>query len=146
MSLHDHSSIRTTIEMPDFDFSQRQFPNRLSHLLLSATKCSNLKSATMAAARPATAEQLLKPGNACCSQRVATLLGSWAPSRAQAFRQRHCGGTSELLRGALLSGPVLRLLPPQRISSRCMVLCVTRESPLCKQQGDGLECSFFITW
>ena len=33
MSLHDHSSITVTIEMPDFDRLQRQFQTMLSRLL-----------------------------------------------------------------------------------------------------------------
>ena len=61
MSLHDHSSIRKTVEMFDFVCLCRQFETRLP-TAPSATECSDLKSAAMAAARPTTNECLLQLG------------------------------------------------------------------------------------
>ena len=96
--LHDHSLIRIIMEMSDFVCLCRQFPSRfkLFHLLLSTTERGDLKSAAMAAARPATAECLMQPGGrplcwVCC-----------ASSRAQATRRNrlselaahHCPATA----------------------------------------------------
>ena len=81
MSVHDHSSIRITIEMPDIVCLRRQFQTSLSHHLLprSATECSDLKSAALAVAcpSPATTKCLLSLAEA---RREATLLG---PLRVQ---------------------------------------------------------------
>ena len=95
MSLHDHSSTRITIEMPDFFFCAGRF--QPSHLLLSATECSDLKSVAMVAARPATAECLLKPG-------WGGIPLSWARCASSRVQATCRGGFSELLRGAALSG------------------------------------------
>ena len=73
MSLHDHSSITITKEMPDCDCLHRQFQTRLSDLLKSATECRlccDLESAAMAVVRPATTECLLQKGwrPLCCAR------------------------------------------------------------------------------
>ena len=74
-SLHYHSSITTTIEMPDFDSLLRQFQTVISPTALSATKCRlcrYLESAAMAVARSATTECLLQKGRSplCASSRA----------------------------------------------------------------------------
>ena len=97
---------------------------------LSATECSELKSAGVAAARPATAEclLLLQPAGGHC-----------AVSRAQATSS---GWYSELLSGTPLSGHSSesvaggwRCLPPA-CHGHCTVF---------KWRSAGLECSLFIT-
>ena len=114
-SLYDHSSITITIEMPDFDYLHRQFQTRLSHLLCreaSATECrlcTDIESATMAVARPATTEYLLQKGGRplCCARcassraqgrcRPPAVAGSVSfcaehhcPATAANQRQMHC--------------------------------------------------------
>ena len=42
MSLHDHASIKITIEMPDFVCLCRQFQTRLSHLLCQAASTAGV--------------------------------------------------------------------------------------------------------
>ena len=102
MSLHDHSSVTITIEVPDFDNLRRQFQTGFSHLLRRAPpsagcagrQCSDLESAMMAVAHPATTECLRqKGGRPLC-----------ASSRAGPQQTTSSGWFSELLLGVPLSG------------------------------------------
>ena len=62
MSSHDHSSMSITIDMPDFVCLRGQFQTRLCHLLPSYHEFSDLKSAAMDFACPATTGCLLQIG------------------------------------------------------------------------------------
>ena len=71
MSLHGHSSITMTIEVPDFDCLQRQFQTRLSHLLCRAPP----RAGCAATSNPMGWLSPVQPQlNACCRRREATLL------------------------------------------------------------------------